>query len=165
MAEYIVDPVLSSDAVSFDEALAEATRISAGFNRDANIYKLVGTMRRQEPVFEPLEDTEPPKKKALDVTLEQREKAVIATLKHIGPKLLARYAGKSLTLATDGTYKVCLMRHFKIYSGVHDLTVGRCGTVSAEDFGTEAAAAEYVERITKLLDIINANEPQEGGEA
>jgi len=44
VAEYIVDPVLSSDAVSFDEALAKATRISAGFNRDANIYKLVGTI-------------------------------------------------------------------------------------------------------------------------
>jgi hypothetical protein len=68
------------------------------------VCKVVGIVKTQEPVYEPL---------------EQSGRKVRATVNYVDPKLEER----------------------------------------------AKRAAEYVERITKLLDFINANEPQEGGEA
>jgi hypothetical protein len=167
MSKYVViEEPLSFVQKGLEQSIEDARNVAASTRKTFLVCQIVGKVVPHvvyEDLAEP--EPEPPKKKALDVTLEQREKTVIATLKHIDPKLAARYSVKSVTLATDGTYKVCLMRDFKIYGGLRDLTVGRCGTVSAEDFGTVRAAAEYVERIGKLIDEINANEPQEGGEA
>jgi hypothetical protein len=128
------------------------------------VCKVVGIVKTQEPVYEPLEEPEPPKprRKVLDVELEQRDSTVMATVKHLDMAWAKALPGSEI--ATDGEYHVCFMDETRVYAGLNDLTVGK-NTFSATDFRDVERAAEYVERITKLLDIINANEPQEGGEA
>jgi hypothetical protein len=106
----------------------------------------------------------PPKKKALDVTLERKGREVRATVNYVDPKLVERAKRSSYVLVKGNGYQVCLGTMLSIFPNLRALAVGPDGDRCAKTFDTEAAAAEYVERITKLLDIINANEPQEGGE-
>jgi len=115
-------------------------------------------------VFEPLEDTEPPKKKALDVTLEQNEsdkRRFTVKVNYIDPCLMAHYG----TLASDGVFAIEVLPND--YARLHNdkLSIGGIDRHCSRTFQTAEEATDRIERITKLLDIINANEQQEGGEA
>jgi hypothetical protein len=163
MAEYI--RVRRCDVLqdSFERTKGLAMEQAQDEHTQMLVCKVVGIVKPQEPVYEPLEEPVPPKprRKVLDVELEQRDSTVMATVKYIDMAWAKALPGSEI--ATDGEYKVCLMDETRVYAGLDDLTIGT-NTFSATDFRDVKRATKYVERIGKLLDEINANEPQEGGE-
>jgi len=155
---------------TFQVAVEKAGKCAQQQRKKFKIFKLVGIVEPTEAVYKPLEQEQPPepakpRRKALDVTLEQSGREVTATVNYVDPLLEERAQRSTYVLAAGDGYQVCLGVMLSIFPNLHDLTVGPDLDTCAKTFGTEAAAAEYVERITKLLDRINANEPQEGGEA
>jgi hypothetical protein len=170
MTEYIRVRRCDVSQDSFEKTKGLAMEQAQDEHTQMLVCKVVGIVKTQEPVYEPLEDTEPeqapkPRRKALDVTLEQKGRRVIAELAYVDPKLALKTGLNPIdVIATDGIYKVCFGHHLGMYERLCELTVCNEPSVKVQEFSEADAAAEYVERITKLLDIINANEPQEGGE-
>jgi hypothetical protein len=124
------------------------------------VCKVVGIVKPQEPVYEPLEDTEPapvPKRKVLDLTVEQDGTRVYLKVVYVDPVLMTHKA----TLASDGVFGIEVIPYSFTYLLADRLIVGGRDKHHMQAFDTEAAATDRITRITKLLAIINANEPLE----
>jgi hypothetical protein len=160
MAEYIRVRRCDVSEDSFERTKGLANEQAQDQHTQMLVCKVVGIVKPQEPVYEPLEEPEPPKKKALDVTLEQNGQQVTVTVNHADPRLM-----KEKRVLIDGLVKINTDNCSYTRAYGDQIIVGGRDSSAVCGFPSAEAATKYVEHVHCLLDIINANEPQEGGEA
>jgi hypothetical protein len=162
MAEYIRVRRYNVSQDSFERTKGLAMEQAQDEHTQMLVCKVVGIVKTQEPVYEPLEEPEPPKprRKVLDVELEQRDSTVMATVNHVDPKLVK----EAMTLIHGG---VQIRTDPDRYTAAFrdELIIGGKGGTSNTIFPSAADASSWIAEVHRLLAIINANEPQEGGEA